>query len=534
MHPIHVLFGTESNNSADLADRTGRALEKAGLPARVVDMVDFDHTKLPELRTVLVITSTYGNGDPPSNAEDFHAWLMKKAPALPNLRFAVCALGDKTYDRFCQCGKDFDRRLGELGATRIADRQDCDVDYDKPWQAWLDRVLPALKSLAGGDAASTAPVVPVEPVAVVHHEAAKGTRRNPVTARVLGSRTLSGSGSTKETIHVELDLAGTGLRYEVGDSLGMWPTNDPALVDEVLRAAECDGTWEITLRGAMHESGRGPGKMPLRDALATRLDLQHVDPRLVDACGAPAADVEGGHVLDVLLAAERPISPQALAESLRPIAPRQYSIASSLRVHPDQAHFTVDVVRYELRGRGRLGVASTQLADRAPTGAEIPVYLHPAPHFRLPGDDVPIVMIGPGTGIAPFRAFLEERMARGAKGRSWLFFGARNMACDYLYGDELQAMRAKGVLTRLDCAWSRDQASRVYVQHHMRSHAKELYAWIEQGAVIYVCGDAKRMAPDVHQALADMLAEQGAATRERALERLERMVDDGRYRRDVY
>lgn len=525
MHPIHVVFGTESNNSADLADRTASALTAAGLAATAIDMGDFANGKLAEVRTLVVITSTYGNGDPPSNAESLHAYLMKTAPNLPNLRFAVLALGDKTYDRFCQCGRDFDRRLGELGALRIVERVDCDVDYEKPWKAWLDELVPAIRALASADATTTATSIPIEGAKIEHHRAEPGTRRNPVIGRVLRSHRLCASGSTKETLHVEL---ATDLPYEVGDSLGVWPTNDPALVSEILAAANCDGAAPVTLRGAVHESSRGTGSMTLAEALSTHLDLAHVDARLLETAGC--APIEGAHALDVLLAGEKPIAPQKLVESLRPLSPRQYSIASSRLAHPGEAHFTIDVVRYELLGRARGGVASTLFADRAPVGTEIPLYLHPAPHFHLVADDVPIVMIGPGTGIAPFRAFLEERAARGASGKSWLFFGARNATCDFLYGDELRALHDRGVLTRFDCAFSRDQEHRVYVQHRMREHGKDLRAFVDAGAAIYVCGDAKRMAPDVHRALAEILGDSVEA----GLGRLEGLEAEKRYLRDVY
>lgn len=531
MHPIHVLFGTESNNSADLADRTGRALEAAGMKAQVVDMGDFDPKKLADLHTLLVITSTYGNGDPPSNAEALHAWVMKKAPPMPQLRFAVCALGDKTYDRFCNCGKEFDKRLAELGATRITDRQDCDVDYEKPWKSWLDRVVPALKALAEVDAGSSAPVVAVDAVTIEKQESKPGTRRNPVAAKLKAKRVLCGQGSSKETLHVELAIPAE-VHYEVGDSLGIWPSNDPALVDELLKVGPFDGDAKVVLRGAVHDSGRGGGSLTLREALLSRLDLAHVDPRLNEACGVGA--IENAHVIDVVDAAEKPINAQQLAESLRPIAPRDYSIASSLRAHPGEAHFTIDVVRYELRGRKRGGVASTMFADRLQPGDAVPVYLHPAPHFRLPSDDTPIVMIGPGTGVAPFRAFLEERAARGARGKSWLFFGARNANYDFLYGDELQAMVKRGALAKLNCAFSRDQPEKRYVQHEMLCAAQELYAWIAGGAVVYVCGDAKRMAPDVHHCLAQIIAERGGVSTDVALEELGAMERDGRYRKDVY
>lgn len=518
---IHVLFGTESNNAADLAERAKKALATAGHAATVVDMGDVSPASLPSLGTLLVVTSTYGNGDPPGNAEALHAYLMKKCPPLPGLRFAVCALGDKTYDRFCQCGKDFDRRLGELGGTRLTDRQDCDVDYDAPFEAWLARVLAALAATPAASATTgpTEGVVALEPP----KPAAPGTRRNPVLAEVRGLRRLSGPGSTKETLHVELSLAGTGLAYEPGDSLGVYPTNDPALVEAILTAAPCDGGARVHVGGPGHAGGLGSGSLTLREALLTRLDLAHVDARLCDATGLPVA--EDRQVLDMLEDARRPLTPQGLADALRPLVPRPYSLASSLRATPDQAHFTIDVVRWTARGRARTGVASSMFADRCPPGTKIPVYLHASPHFRLPAADTPIVMIGPGTGVAPFRAFLEERAAVGARGRNWLFFGARHAACDFLYGDELVALRDRGVLTRLDCAFSRDGAERIYVQRRMREHAAELRRWIDDGAYVYVCGDAKRMAPDVQAALIEIVGDRAA---------LDRLEAAGRYCKDVY
>ncbi|MBK7396537.1 MAG: flavodoxin domain-containing protein [Myxococcales bacterium] len=515
---IHVLFGTESNNCADLAEQTAKALNAAGHPAKAVDMADFSNAALAQLHTVLIVTSTYGNGDPPGNAEVLHAFVMKKSPPLPaTLRFAVCALGDKTYDRFCQCGKDFDKRLGELGATRLTDRQDCDVDFDVPWKAWLDRVIAALGAAAAGPSVTAAPD-PVE----APKPAARGTRRNPVLAEVTAVRTLSGAGSTKETLHVELSLAGTDLAYEAGDSLGVYPTNDPALVDAILAAAPCDGAARVHVSGAAHAGGLGVGALTLREALLTRLDLAHVDPRLADATGV--ALPEDRHVLDMLEDAQRPLTPQGLVDALRPLAPRPYSLASSPRDTPGHAHFTIDVVRWTARGRARAGVASAMFADRAPIGTKVPVYLHASPHFRLPAADVPVIMVGPGTGVAPFRAFLLERAATGARGKNWLFFGARNAACDFYYGDEFGALRERGVLTRLDCAFSRDTAERVYVQQRMREQATELRRWVDEGAFVYLCGDAKRMAPDVQAALIEILSR----------ETLDRLSETGRYCKDVY
>ncbi len=531
MQTIFVLFGSESNNAADLADRTGAALVKAAFDAQVVDISTFALSQLDSAETVLVVTSTYGNGNPPSNAEAFHGELMSRTDPLPNLRFAVCGLGDTTYDRFAQCGKDFDQKLGELGATRIAPRVDCDVDYEEPWQAWLDGLLAELETFraASPRTENTSQTIPAPPPsqAKMHPP---GTRKNPLHARTLRSRSLCGDTSTKETIHVELALD-PGLSYIVGDSLGVFCENDPALVADILRALGVTGEEEIALRGAVHEGAHGGGTMTLRQALGAHLDLHHVDARLYAACGLPKSpDV---HVIDLVLAKTETPDVQAFVECLRPLAPRPYSIASSPRAHPGEAHFTVDVVRYEMRKRKRAGVASSMLADRAPPGTELSVYLQSAPHFRLPAPDVPIIMIGPGTGVAPFRAFLEERDAMGAKGKNWLFFGTRN-ACDLFYRSELEAWRDRGLLTRLDTAFSRDQTERIYVQHRMRENGAELYAWIESGATIYVCGDAQKMSPDVQSAIIDIIAQSAAIDREHALARLREMESTGRYCKDVY
>jgi len=526
MQPVFVLFGSESNNAADLADRTGIALKKAGFDARVLDMSSFDVDQLDSVETALVVTSTYGNGNPPSNAEVFHGALMSRSEPLPKLRFSVCGLGDTTYDRFAQCGKDFDAKLGELGATRIVPRQDCDVDYEDPWQGWLDRVLETLAELKTESPATDAAVVVPPPMPSSTRIHAPGTRKNPLEARVLRKRPLTAPASSKETLHVELSLDPL-LAYEPGDSLGVFCENDPALARDILRAMKATGEEEVVLRGAMHEGAHGGGTMTLAEALARHLDLQHVDVRLFQACGLPKSpDV---HVVDLALMKTQSPDVQTFVECLRPLAPRMYSIASSPRAHPNEAHWTVDVVRYEMRNRKRAGVASSMLADRSPDGAELSVYVQPAPHFRVAPADAAMIMIGPGTGVAPYRAFVEERVHTGAKGKTWLFFGTRN-ASDGFYTEELRPH-----LTRLDCAFSRDQPERVYVQHKMREHAKDLYAWIEEGAYVYVCGEAQHMAPDVQAALLDILQEgAGGVDRDRALSRLREMESAGRYSKDVY
>jgi sulfite reductase (NADPH) flavoprotein alpha-component len=525
MQTIFVLFGSESNNSADLADRTGIALKKAGFEAEVLDMSSFEVDQLGGVETALVITSTYGNGNPPSNAEAFHGVLMARTEPLPNLRFSICGLGDTTYDRFAQCGKDFDAKLGELGATRIVPRQDCDVDYEEPWQGWLDRVLETLAELKSDAPATESSVVVPPSVASSTRIHTPGTRKNPLEARFLRKRPLTAAGSSKETLHVELSLDPL-LRYDPGDSLGLFCENDPALVGDIVRAMKATGEEEVVLRGAMHEGAHGGGTMALAEALSRHLDLQHVDARLFQACGLPKSpDV---HVVDLVMMKTQAPDVQTFVECLRPLAPRMYSIASSPRAHPGEAHWTIDVVRYEMRKRKRAGVASSMLADRCGEGAELSVYVQPAPHFRVAPPDAPMIMIGPGTGVAPYRAFVEERVATGAKGKTWLFFGTRH-AADGFYTEELRAH-----LTRLDCAFSRDQTERVYVQHEMRKHSKDLYAWIEEGAHVYVCGEAQHMAPDVQAALLDILQEGASIDRDRALVRLREMESAGRYSKDVY
>ena len=528
MQPIYVLFGTESGNAQGLAKRAGEELAKAGLTPHVIDMMDFAAPDLEKLRRLLIITSTYGNGDPPSNAEELHGFLKRKCPPLPELCFSVFGLGDTTYDKFAQCGKDFDRRLGELGANRVLEREDSDVDYDGPFDAWLAKAVPIFAALGRG-AVEASPAT-AAPLVRADHVEPPGTRRNPVIARVIENVSLT-KGSTKDTRHVALSLAGTGLRYELGDSLGVWPTNDPALVSAILAASGADGSARVKI---------GNDEMPLEEALAKKLDVVHPDVRLVERTKGTLTDDErkslvvDHQVIDLLEPRDQQIDAVELATLLRPLSPRQYSIASSLLAHPDEVHLTVAIVRYTLGARSRGGVVSLQLAERGPVGTELPVYLHATPSFRLTEGDRPIVMIGPGTGVAPFRAFLEERRESGARGKSWLFFGSRHRATDFLYEKDFDGFLADHTLTRLDLAFSRDQAHKIYVQHRMREHARELYAWIDQGAVVYVCGDAHHMSVDVQTTLVEILASEGGVSVEAARQRLEEMSAQGRYQKDVY
>jgi len=507
------------------------------MPARVVDMLDFQTESLAQIRFLLVITSTYGNGDPPSNAEALHAFLMKTAPPLPELHFSVCGLGDTTYDRFAQCGKDFDRRLGELGATRLAERQDCDVDYEASFEAWFDKASAALQVLRASSSMEgeiAPPQSVVEPVSRRHDP--PGTRRNPVPAVVLENVNLNGPGSTKETRHLVLSTEGLPFSYEAGDSIGLWSENQAELVDAILRVTGLSGD-EVAAAGSDDDG-------TIRDLLTRQLEIQAPDVRLIDRVLETRTPEErqavgrSHHVLDLLAQRELPWTARELAQHLRPLAPRLYSIASSPLAHPGAVHLLVDIVRYQLHGTERMGVASRFVTERAQVGAKVPIYLHPSPSFRIASPEQDMIMIGPGTGVAPFRAFLQERLegraSAGKHGRSWLFFGSRRRQTDFLYERDMGQFQRDGVLSRLDLAFSRDTAEKVYVQHRMLEAKDELYAWIKGGALIYVCGDAKRMAPDVHETLREILTSVGAMDEASATLELQQMSAAGRYKRDVY
>jgi sulfite reductase (NADPH) flavoprotein alpha-component len=525
MQPIHILFGTESGNAEGLAKRAVELVRKAGFEAVVVDMTDFDPSSIQDVSTALVITSTFGNGDPPFNAEKLHAYLMKECPELPLLRFSVLALGDTTYDHFAQCGKDFDRRLGELKAQRFAPRVDCDVDYEEPFQSWLETVLAGLSKLDFGKAPPAPPSTPR-----LESEEPLGSRRRPLTAAVRENERATGEASTKEARHLVLGWEADGFAYELGDSVGIWPTHGEALVESILKAVGLDGATTVVVGGV---------KVALADALRTKLDIVQVDARLIAKLGL-ATDakqtsklIETHHVVDLLGKQMAALSAQDLVDSLRPLSPRLYSIASSPVVHPKEVYLLVDVIRYALHGSPRAGVFSEQAAERLALGDALPIYRHPAPHFRLCESDRPIVMIGPGTGVAPFRGFVEERVVTGATASSWLFFGARNRATDFFYEPELSAWEKAGKV-RLSLAFSRDQKDKEYVWHLMRAHGKELHRQMAEGAVVYVCGSAKRMAPDVHRTLIEIWMVEGGLDRDRATEQLALMERERRYQRDVY
>jgi sulfite reductase (NADPH) flavoprotein alpha-component len=498
-----VAFGTDMGNAEDAAMTFAESVTAIGIAAEAVELNQVDIAQLRAATHFVAVVSTFGEGEFPDTATLFWEALQASGDRLENLHFAVLALGDSSYEMFCNAGKLLDERLEALGATRMVDRVDVDGYYEQPAKAWTTDVVKVLTAERG----AAAPVHEVAPPPRERHEV--------VEAHLAVNRLLTAAGSGKEVRHYELDLAGSGMAYQAGDSLAVHATNDPALVELLLT-----------------ELGVGPDHTvpdhdePLGVLLTERLEIRTPSRALQDLAG-PATD--GEDVLDLVRRAG--LSAEELLDTLRPLAFRDYSIASSPLVHPGRIHLTVASVRYHRGDRDYGGVASTFLADR---GRRVRVHLRPNHNFRLPAADVPIVMIGPGTGIAPFRAFLQERRATGATGRCWLFFGDRHRATDHLYGDELEDFLACGTLTRLDLAFSRDQDSKVYVQHRMSEHAEELFGWLADGAHVYVCGDAERMARDVDAALHQVVARGGGMDTDAAHAYVNDLIKNHRYVRDVY
>lgn len=540
--PLTILFGSQTGTAENLAKKAAKEAGKRGFAPMILDLAQTDLAKLGAERNVLVITSTYGDGEPPDNAKALHTALKDaaqiSAPSsqLSAVRFSVCALGDTNYLQFCQCGKDLDAWLEKLGATRVAPRTDCDLDYDAPFAKWLDESLKALNQ-GSPVAGRVEPGPGSAPPATAETETGY-SRKNPFPAPVLTVRNLNGAGSAKEVNHVEFSLEGSGLVYEAGDALGVIAHNCPTHVADVLNALGCDGEEAVATPS---------GEMPLRRALTEIYDLGKPSADLIALLGSvvagrgelgpesatPAAAPH--HVVDALLAATTKPSPAEFVAKLKKIQPRLYSISSSPKAHPGQVHLTVGAVRYDRDGRARKGVCSTFLAERALAAGKVGVFVHSNKSFRPPANgDHPMIMVGPGTGIAPFRAFLEERRATGAKGRNWLFFGDQKASCDFLYQEELRVLQTAGCLARLDVAFSRDQAAKVYVQNRMLEHATELFAWLESGAYFYVCGDASRMAKDVDAALHQVIEQGGGKTPEQAAAYVQALKTAKRYQRDVY
>ena len=533
---LTILYGSQTGNGEGVAKRLKAAAEDQGFAVRLSSLADYKPSSLKRETLVTFVISTHGEGDPPDDAELFHEFLLsEKAPKLAGVKYAVFALGDSSYVNFCQTGREFDERLAALGAERLLPIVECDVEFETEAATWTDAVVAELSDIL--TAANTGPVLRAVEAPALYD------RSRPFAAEVLVNQKITGGGSGKDVRHIELSLEDSGLVYEPGDSLAVIAENPPRLVDEILEHFELDGGEIVSVDDE---------DVDLRSALLRDVEITAPTMSFLKAWAAVAADDElsallepanqadlveffdSHQVIDIVRRYPADVTAAEFTGMLRRMAPRSYSIASSLAANPDEVHLTVAAVRYDAFGTAHEGAASTYLADRIAEGETVPVFVEKNPRFRLPADDVPIIMVGPGTGVAPFRAFVEERHERGASGSNWLFFGDRTFSDDFLYQLEWQRYLKQGALSRLDVAFSRDQAEKIYVQDRIREQAADVYAWLERGAVVYVCGDAKHMAGDVHTALIDVLVSEGGLTADAAETRLKELKREGRYQRDVY
>ncbi|CRK82438.1 assimilatory sulfite reductase (NADPH) flavoprotein subunit [Neobacillus massiliamazoniensis] len=539
---VTILYGSQTGNSQGLAKKAGSTLEGKGFQVTVSAMSDFKPNNLKKVQNLLIIASTHGEGDPPDNALTFYEFLHgSRAPKLENLNFSILSLGDSSYEFFCQTGKDFDSRLEALGGTRLYPRFDCDLEYDDPAAEWLEGVLSSLKEGKSESAAlvpASASVLKVsEPVY---------SRTNPFYAELLENTNLNGRGSNKETHHLELSLEGSGLTFEPGDSLGIFPQNDPALVDLLLQELPWNAEEKVAVKQGdirpLHAALLSYYEItiltkPLLEKVSKLTNSKNLEDLLVSGNEGKVKDyLHGRDLLDLV----RDFGPWGkttfeFVSVLRKMPARLYSIASSLAANPDEVHLTIGAVRYEAHGRDRKGVCSIFTAERLLPGDTLPIYIQQNENFKLlRNPETPIIMVGPGTGVAPFRSFMQEREELGINSKSWLFFGDQHFTTDFLYQTEWQKWMKNGVLTKMDVAFSRDTDKKVYVQHRMIEHSKELFEWLEEGAAVYICGDEKHMAHDVHHTLLKIIAKEGDMSLKKAEEYLAEMQKQKRYQRDVY
>lgn len=539
--PLYILYGSQTGNAEGMARAAAADARQHGLEPVVKALDEVELAALGGMRRVLIVTSTYGEGEMPDNAQLFwEALSAGDAARIEDMRFAVLALGDTGYDGFCEAGKSLDTRLEQLGAKRLLARVDCDVDFEAAAQSWLEAALPLFAEVPGGaDELAAVPAVAEAPAIA----ASLYNRKNPYTSVLAVNRRLSGTDSAKEIRHYEFDLGDSGIHYEAGDALNVVPENNPELVKLLL-----------TRLGAAADAAVTSHDKPLAELLTRSFEISTPSRELIATVAQRAGNEDlsrlvqsgdkaalehwlwGKDILDLLqLDTAMHLGVEEFIGLLKPLQHRAYSISSSSLAHPGHIHLTVASVRYTSGGRQRGGVCSTYLADRVAEGGHTGIFLSSNKSFRVPADkQAPVIMVGPGTGIAPFRAFLQERRESAASGRNWLFFGDQTRASDFIYEDELTIMMKGGVLNRLDLAFSRDQAEKIYVQTRMRENGKELYAWLQEGGHFYVCGDASRMAKDVDQALHDVVAAHGGLDVEGATAYVNQLKREKRYLRDVY
>ncbi|ENL8646055.1 NADPH-dependent assimilatory sulfite reductase flavoprotein subunit [Salmonella enterica] len=539
MPGVTLISASQTGNARRVAEALRDDLLAANLNVTLVNAGDYKFKQIASEKRLVIVTSTQGEGEPPEEAVALHKFLFsKKAPKLENTAFAVFSLGDTSYEFFCQAGKDFDNKLAELGGERLLDRVDADVEYQAAASEWRACVVDVLKSRAP----VAAPSQSVATGAVNDIHTSPYTKDAPLTATLAVNQKITGRDSEKDVRHIEIDLGDSGLRYQPGDALGVWYQNDPALVKEIVELLWLKGDEPVTVDGK---------SLPLAEALEWHFELTVNTANIVENYATLTRSesllplvgdkaqlqqyAATTPIVDMVRFSPAQLDAQALIDLLRPLTPRLYSIASAQAEVESEVHITVGVVRYEIEGRARAGGASSFLADRVEEEGEVRVFIEHNDNFRLPANpQTPVIMIGPGTGIAPFRAFMQQRAAEGAEGKNWLFFGNPHFTEDFLYQVEWQRYVKEGVLSRIDLAWSRDQKEKIYVQDKLREQGAELWRWINDGAHIYVCGDARRMAADVEKALLEVIAEFGGMDLESADEYLSELRVERRYQRDVY
>lgn len=534
-----ILYGSQTGNSQGLAEKYASALKAQNVDVTISSLGKFKATNLKKITNLLLIVSTHGEGDPPDQAIQFYEFLhSKRAPKLEHLHYSVLALGDSSYEFFCKTGKDFDEQFAKLGATRIVPRTDCDVDYDDAAAQWFSAVE---KEFLQQTTAVTATATQTKENQGLGDSTY--SRKNPFYAEVLENINLNGRGSNKETRHLELSIEGANFHFEPGDSIGIQPENDEQLVSALLTALEFNPETEVSV---LDEA------ITIKQALQKKLEITVLSKPLLEKISAYTKHPEflklleepnawkeyakGRDLLDVVEDfAPFTWSAQQFVEMLRKIPARLYSIASSQKANSEEVHLTIGKVNYETNGRQRLGVCSGSISERIQPGDTLPIYVHKNPNFRLPeNEDTPIIMIGAGTGVAPYRAFLEEREELGIEGKAWLIFGDQHFVTDFLYQTDWQRWLASGTLSQMHVAFSRDTEKKVYVQHKLQEHAASFYEWLEQGAVIYVCGDKKSMAADVDATIHQIIEQQGQKTPEEAKSFVNELKQQKRYQRDVY
>jgi sulfite reductase (NADPH) flavoprotein alpha-component len=534
---LNILYGSQTGTAESVAEEAAIIAKTHGLKPIVQSMDEIEAAEMATMQYLLIITSTYGEGEMPDNAQIlWEAIKFSEAPRFENTHYSVLALGDTGYDLFCQAGIEWDNRLEALGAKRLYSRVDCDVDFEAAAESWINRVMPLISEGVSNSLVDIDTPVKDKP---------KYGRKNPFSATMTLNRKVTAENSSKEIRHYEISIAGSGLGYEAGDALCVIPTNCPELVEAIINAIGCRGDENISIKDKLinlrealrtHFEIKLPSK-ELLEAIAERSGNQALKECLTLADNDKMSDyLWGRDTIDLLWQnPEIEFSAAEFIARLKPLQHRAYSISSSGKMFPDSVHLTVASVRYESQGHKHKGVCSTYLADIVGESTQVKVFLTPNKSFRVPEDNnLPIIMVGPGTGIAPFRAFLQERAFRKATGKNWLFFGDRHSATDFIYQHELEAMQAKGLLNRLDLAFSRDQNEKIYVQDKMREQGAELFTWLEEGGSFFVCGDAYRMAKDVDKALHDIVEQHGHQSTEEAIDYVNQLKKEKRYVRDVY